>query len=231
MGVRCDRCPTDVTATTQTVCEFDGCFWHGCPTCFPQHHESHPRLLGCTMDDIFANKVTLSDRSGNVSGPVDVLPIPPSEPSYKRIRPLARSIHATPSSVDVPTPITSTDTWKVTNASSSTISGACTLTSTSTVAILSVIPRSSLNHFLTKASTCTSGSCAVPSYHPPICCIPSCRTDAARNSRSRCVTRAFASTSLPRYSTRTWMTVITPTPNALSAVRGPPERLPAAPHS
>ncbi|XP_067036362.1 uncharacterized protein [Acropora muricata] len=41
-------------ARTQTVYEFDGCFWHGCPTCFPQRHESHPRLLGRTMDDVFA---------------------------------------------------------------------------------------------------------------------------------------------------------------------------------
>ena len=41
-------------AMTQTVYEFDGCFWHGCPTCFPQRHESHPRLLGRTMDDVFA---------------------------------------------------------------------------------------------------------------------------------------------------------------------------------
>ncbi|XP_067026753.1 uncharacterized protein [Acropora muricata] len=39
---------------TQTVYEFDGCFWTGCPTCFPQRHESHPRLLGRTMDDVFA---------------------------------------------------------------------------------------------------------------------------------------------------------------------------------
>ena len=39
---------------TQTVYEFDACFWHGCPTCFPQRHEPHPRLLGRTMDDVFA---------------------------------------------------------------------------------------------------------------------------------------------------------------------------------
>ena len=40
--------------TTQTIYEFDGCFWHGCPTCFPQRHEPHPRLLGRTMDDVLA---------------------------------------------------------------------------------------------------------------------------------------------------------------------------------
>ena len=38
---------------TRTVYEFDGCFWHGCPSCFPQRHEPHPRHLGCTMEDVF----------------------------------------------------------------------------------------------------------------------------------------------------------------------------------
>lgn len=35
------------------VYEFDGCFWFGCPTCFPVRHEPHPRLLGRTRDDVF----------------------------------------------------------------------------------------------------------------------------------------------------------------------------------
>ena len=56
MEVKYDRCPIDIgfDAMTQTVYEFDGCFWHGCPTCFPQRHESHPRLFGRTMDNVFA---------------------------------------------------------------------------------------------------------------------------------------------------------------------------------
>ena len=52
----------------------------------------------------FVNMATSSGRSGNASGRVDVPPILPSKPSCNRTRPLARSIHATPSSVDVPTP-------------------------------------------------------------------------------------------------------------------------------
>lgn len=35
-----------------TVYEFDGCFWHGCPTCYPQRHETHTKLLDLTMDDV-----------------------------------------------------------------------------------------------------------------------------------------------------------------------------------
>ena len=240
--VRCDRCPTDVTPSTDLMRRLRPStnstgvsgtvvrpVFRNATNRIPDSSvvpwtTSSPYVKKNTI--FFANKVTTSDRSRNVSGPVDVPPIPPSEPSCKRTRPLARSIHATPSSVDVPTPTNSTDTWKVTNGSSTTISRACTLTSTSTVATLSVIPRSSPNHLSTKASTRISGSCAVPSYRPPICCIPSCRTDAARNSRSRCVTRASASTSMPRYSTRTWTTVITPTPNALSPARGAPPNSP-----
>ena len=38
---------------TNTVYEFDGCFWHGCPTCYRQRHEPHPRLLDRTMDDVY----------------------------------------------------------------------------------------------------------------------------------------------------------------------------------
>ena len=163
---------------------------------------------------------TSSGRSGNVSGRVDVPPILPSKPSCKRTRPLARSIRATPSSVDVPTPTNSTGAWKVTNGSSTTISRACILTSTNTAATPSVIPRSSPNHPSNKGSTRISGSCAVPSYHPLICCIPSCRTDAVRNSRSHCVLRASASTSTSHYSTRTSTTAIIPTLNALSPARG-----------
>ena len=41
---------------TRTVYEFDGCFWHGCPTCFPHRHEAHPRHLGRTMADVFKDR-------------------------------------------------------------------------------------------------------------------------------------------------------------------------------
>ena len=39
--------------STRTLYEFDGCFWHGCPTCFPVRHEPHHRLLDRTMDDVY----------------------------------------------------------------------------------------------------------------------------------------------------------------------------------
>ena len=41
---------------TRTVYEFDGCFWHGCPKCFPQRHEPHPRHLDKTMADVYADR-------------------------------------------------------------------------------------------------------------------------------------------------------------------------------
>ena len=36
---------------TNTVYEFHGCFWHGCPKCFPVRNEHHLRLCNRTMDD------------------------------------------------------------------------------------------------------------------------------------------------------------------------------------
>ena len=40
-------------ATTRTVYEFHGCYWHSCPRCLPQRQESHARLLDRTMEDAF----------------------------------------------------------------------------------------------------------------------------------------------------------------------------------
>ena len=235
-------------ATAQTVYKFDGCFWHGCPTCFPQRHGSHPRLLGRTMGDVFA----LRQQKHDLLCQHDYLARSIWECEWSRGRatdPTIRTFlqtHQTPRPLDqrdalfggVPMPTNSTNTWKVTDVSSTTISRVCTLTSTNTAAIPSVIPRSSPNHLSTKVSTHILDSCAVPSYHPLICPIPCCLTDAVRNSRSRCMLRASLRTSMLRYSTRTSTTVITPMPNALSFVwvhprarRGPPEGLPTAPHS
>ena len=38
-----------------TVYEFQGCFWHGCPRCFPNRMVEHPRHLGLTMQDVYHN--------------------------------------------------------------------------------------------------------------------------------------------------------------------------------
>ncbi|KAK2562661.1 hypothetical protein P5673_014354 [Acropora cervicornis] len=40
-------------AQTNTVYEFNGCFWHGCPMCFPNRTEPHARLCDLTMDDVY----------------------------------------------------------------------------------------------------------------------------------------------------------------------------------
>ena len=40
-------------ATTRTVYEFHGCYWHGCPRCHPQRQETHARLLDPTMEDAY----------------------------------------------------------------------------------------------------------------------------------------------------------------------------------
>ena len=37
--------------TTNTVYEFHGCFWHGCPLCYPNRHEQHVRHYDRTMQD------------------------------------------------------------------------------------------------------------------------------------------------------------------------------------
>lgn len=38
---------------TNTVFEFNGCFWHGCPRCFPQRRKTHARLQDRTMEDVY----------------------------------------------------------------------------------------------------------------------------------------------------------------------------------
>ena len=39
--------------STNTIYEFHGCFWHGCPRCFPIRHESHLRHYDRTMQDVY----------------------------------------------------------------------------------------------------------------------------------------------------------------------------------
>ena len=39
--------------TTHTVYEFHGCFTHGCPTCYPNRHETHRRHCDRTMQDVY----------------------------------------------------------------------------------------------------------------------------------------------------------------------------------
>ena len=38
---------------THTVYEFQGCFTHGCPTCYPNRHEKHARHCDRTMHDVY----------------------------------------------------------------------------------------------------------------------------------------------------------------------------------
>ena len=39
--------------TTNTVYEFHGCFWHGCPRHYPNRHEKHLRHCDRTMQDVY----------------------------------------------------------------------------------------------------------------------------------------------------------------------------------
>ena len=39
--------------TTNTVYEFHGCFWHGCPRHYPHRHEKHLRHCDRTMQDVY----------------------------------------------------------------------------------------------------------------------------------------------------------------------------------
>ena len=38
---------------TNTVYEFQGCFWHGCPVCYSNHTESHRHLDDRCFDDVY----------------------------------------------------------------------------------------------------------------------------------------------------------------------------------
>ena len=38
---------------TRTVYEFQGCFTHGCPTCYPNRHEPHVRHFDRTLQDVY----------------------------------------------------------------------------------------------------------------------------------------------------------------------------------
>ena len=38
---------------TRTVYEFQGCFTHGCPTCYPNRHETHVRHFDRNMQDVY----------------------------------------------------------------------------------------------------------------------------------------------------------------------------------
>ena len=52
---------------TRTVYEFHGCFWHGCPTCYPKRQEKHLRLLDRTVQDVYEKtqtKMTLLRQKG-----------------------------------------------------------------------------------------------------------------------------------------------------------------------
>ena len=55
---------------TNTVYEFHGCFWHGCPKCYPVRHEKHLRLYDRTMQDVYektqAEIATIREKGYNV---------------------------------------------------------------------------------------------------------------------------------------------------------------------
>jgi len=38
---------------TNTVYEFHGCIWHGCPHCYPNRHEQHVRHCNRTLHDVY----------------------------------------------------------------------------------------------------------------------------------------------------------------------------------
>ena len=40
-------------ATTNSVYEFQGCFWHGCRKCYPNRSELHPRLELRSAADVY----------------------------------------------------------------------------------------------------------------------------------------------------------------------------------
>ena len=55
---------------SNTIYEFHGCFWHGCPKCYPIRHEKHLRLFNRTVQDVYektqAKMATLRQKGYNV---------------------------------------------------------------------------------------------------------------------------------------------------------------------
>lgn len=48
------RCKVDgYSADNNTIYEFHGCYYHGCPTCYPVRHEKHLRLNDLTFYDVY----------------------------------------------------------------------------------------------------------------------------------------------------------------------------------
>ena len=48
------RCKADgYDELTNTIYEFHGCFWHGCPKCFPNRTESHKRLEDRCFENVY----------------------------------------------------------------------------------------------------------------------------------------------------------------------------------
>ena len=52
---------------TNTVYEFHGYFWHGCPKCYPLQDEAHLRLCDRTMEDVY-NKTQQKMRQLHTEG-------------------------------------------------------------------------------------------------------------------------------------------------------------------
>ena len=61
---------------TQTAYEFHGCFWHGCPHCYPNRHEKHLRHCDRTMQDVYEGtqqRINLLQALGDIRTFVETL--------------------------------------------------------------------------------------------------------------------------------------------------------------
>ena len=47
--------------TTKTVYEFNGCFWHGCPKCFPDRDKTRHKMHDQTMRDVYEATILKQD--------------------------------------------------------------------------------------------------------------------------------------------------------------------------
>ena len=99
---------------TRTIYEFHGCFWHGCPKCYPVRHEKHLRLCDRTMQDVyektqakiatFAGKGTTFAKCGNASGRNSRKPSLTFKRTWTPCSSWHRSTLVTPFAEDAPTP-------------------------------------------------------------------------------------------------------------------------------
>ena len=213
---------------TKIVYEFQGCFTHGCPTCYPNVTKNMcATMIGpCKMSPrprnknskSFEGKGTTWWKCGGANGPASKTPRPTSARSW-RISPSSSHLtHVMPSAGVVPMPSNSTIMSPPVKRSITSMSPPCTLGSTKPVCT----PKGILDSFpnrVTRTSAPTLVSSNAKSCLRVTCTIPYCLTAMKRNSFFPSVP-LVSKNKCPNAHGRDRWNAATPTSNASSPGRG-----------